>query len=760
MQLFESYAHLVLSEMAKVRVSDLANWPLYQHQDFTGKGEQVKKRYAADVAAEKIQEYIQKAVLAISQDSSISEVESEDLAAALSKAMNKQSGGMFGGTSADALSKRAVSQLLDALKGQTPAVKTQVAQVVAVAAKQAEDKPEQAQEIAAKGAEVAADIVAQNEPENTQQEPGNSSIEQATPRANVLDKEFEVTPGLYKLLLDDIQNFNKKNQKLSIEPVEIEYIGERQTKGAKPDQTFTLIKFKVKVPKLTVGAAQGEEYKYIGKIDHKQGNLLSMAPNTGKEQEVIAHARKADARDCKCGKRLERSKTYIIENPVGKLEQVGGTCLQKYIPGANEAKITRLIQYLEELTRDIMGYVTRSESGEGGDRDEFGGGGSRGGMYNIKDALTLGIIITLKNPFRSKNMGGYTTAEQIMDAFSGQIQDKLRKSPKDQELLNVANAMLSYSENKDSYKEEVEKLIQWGLEKFKPKEAESSYAYNMVNLLNRVNEGYIDEKKLPLLVSVLSGYISSRKTPEQESSKVSSFLGQPGQIIGDVKNYKIKNQKDKVAMRGVDLNQYPYSKPIKAKIINYRSFSSDFGLKNFYEAEDEEGNLLSWTARGGGLEDDQVIKVRNGGLNIIINNAKVVGHRRSLGVVQLRNLKFEGSNETYASKKPIYISSKDAENRFRGQMPPPENKEQAIELLNQYGVPWKVGEYDSYSNIYRGSGKLVNCDLAWFKKPANYTELKNTGQGNAVDFFIDDKESQEPANESFTFASYYATLNS
>ena len=142
--------------------------------------------------------------------------------------------------------------------------------------------------------------------------------------------------------------------------------------------------------------------------------------------------------------------------------------------------------------------------------------------------------------------------------------------------------------------------------------------------------------------------------------------------------------------------------------------------------------------------------------NIIINIAKVVEHRRSLGVVQLKNLKFEGSEEIYASKKPVYISSRDAEIRFKGQMPPPENKEQAIELLNQYGVPWKVGEFDSYTQIYRGNGRLVDCDLAWFKKPANYTDIKNAGLGNAINFRVADEEPQEPANESLSFVDFYS----
>lgn len=76
---FNSLVNQIFFEMAKVNVSDLSKWPSYAHPEFEGTSPVFQNKYGKKYNPDALLGLIKNAVLEISKDPNLSEIEDKDL---------------------------------------------------------------------------------------------------------------------------------------------------------------------------------------------------------------------------------------------------------------------------------------------------------------------------------------------------------------------------------------------------------------------------------------------------------------------------------------------------------------------------------------------------------------------------------------------------------------------------------------------------------------------------------------------------------
>jgi len=583
---FNAFVNYILDEMAMVKTSDLSNWP-YEHGE--GGGDQVRSRYRRDKPVEEIRELIKKAVLEISKDPNVTEIDSKDLAEKLKEIML---GAKFGGTSAGAIAGKAVNDLLTFLKGQPTSSKKAVVNTVVNAVKDIEDKPAQAVQIATQAAQDTAEVVAQAQPQSTQEpekkaeETPGENIEMPSGEVLTKNEKLEIfnstvtlTVGYYENFLETVKKFNLKSAKRNIPPIEVQFIKTHQ-RETRDERLINLVDFKVIIPPLILGGVSGK-YKFIAKIDHTQNNVISIIPGSANEQDVINKYAEAKGK-CErvgCADR-KRNATFIVQDTSnGKLIQLGSVCLEKYVGGAERAIIS-LLSDLESFTKEILGLVERTYK-----EDEGGGEGGGGGFvdpnkasYGINDVLGFGLML-IRNDGRYKPVadGDDSTAARIKSALSGEansvaIQDRGERGAKAKSLVRMVSL---FNQERDSYAEIINNLVEWGLREY-GKPNGTALQHNVKTLLGLTKEsagGFIKGYNIGKLVWIIPSFLKSIgeeefKREEKEDS-LGEFVALERSIIGTLSTND-RSKMRKILGKDVDLNQFPFNGPIPVTLFSKR----------------------------------------------------------------------------------------------------------------------------------------------------------------------------------------------
>lgn len=616
---FNNLVNQIFFEMAKVNVSDLSKWPSYAHPEFEGTSPVFQNKYGKKYTPDALLGLIKNAVLEISKDPNLSEIEDKDLVAQLVKAFRS---GSMSPTTADVLSKRAVRQLLDFIKTQPASSKQEVAQIVAVAAKKVEDNPRQGLQIAAQAAQDSAEVVTQVQPEPSTNQPDSLKSSEETPEGNIEMPSGEVltknekleifnstvtlTVGYYENFLEKIKTFNLKSAKKDIPPIEVQFIKTHQ-KETRNEQLINLVDFKVIIPPLILGGAAGR-YKFVAKIDHTQNNVISIIPGTANEQDVINKYAEAKGR-CErvgCADR-KRNATFIVQDTSnGKLIQLGSVCLEKYIGGA-ERSIISLLNSLEGFTQEILGLIEKTyEEGEGG-----GGGGGFVDInkmgYAISDVLGFGLMLTKSEGFKPKAAGEDSTSQRIKLALSGEANNIIwtdRNSERAKSAQRLIDKWAKFNQEKDSYTQSINDLVQWGLQEYSkpaPDSDKASLYHNVKTLLGMTKDpsgGFIKGYSIGKVVWIIPKFLEATDENFKRPEKVeltSNYVGTKGGAIGKL-NKKDKEKNESLGVKNFE--EFPYNGPIPVTVTDIGTSEGRFGVTTRINMIDERGNVyVYWATR-------------------------------------------------------------------------------------------------------------------------------------------------------------------
>ena len=651
---FNSFVQNLLDEMAQVKVSDLSNWPSYTHPEFEGTSGVFQNKYGKKYTPQQLETLIKNAVLEISKDPNLAEVEDKQLAAELVKAFR---GGSMSPTTADVISKRAVKQLLDSLKSQPNSTKQVVAKAVAVAVKAVEQKPEQAEQIASDSAETAVDQIeatppaSSSEPEKkTAEVPTETGGGETKEVTDILDQEFSFVEDLYDKVVEDVAALNKRASKKGIPSITVEKTGEEVVeKRYNPNRAdsrkgvmLKKIKFRIRVPQLQLPGG----WKFIGRVDHTDiGNLIVSVPNSGHEEDLHRLYGNSQPSYCDhCNTTRKRTSTFVVQDAQNKLKRIGRQCLKDYLPGGDQG-VKNMLDYAEYLSKIAEGLKEfESRGGEGDyDDDRMGGGSSRYDSFRIKETLGVALAYVRKLGYVSRSKanadnesGQYSepTSAKIVRGITGELEDKLSRDKNNGSLKAELSALEDYRGNKEKYEEESDKVIEWGKEHIarqleKPSNM-TEYFKNLQTILNgAASSGAIPEKYLGYLVSILPAYNKAIDAQDQEKlskergEQVSNYIGTVGGPIGEL-NY---NDKRKLKKMGVeDVDAFPYNGPIPVTVTGSRGFERQGygyydtgGTTTMINMIDDQGNVYVYFANG----DAEYEK----GLKLIIRRALIKNHK-------------------------------------------------------------------------------------------------------------------------------------
>jgi hypothetical protein len=650
---FNSFVHTILAEMAQVKVSDLSNWPSYTHPAFDDTSSVFQNKYGKKYTPEQLQTLIKNAVLEISKDPNLAEIEDKQLAAELVKAFRA---GSMSPTTSDVISKRAVKQLLDSLKSQPNSSKQAVAKAVAVAAKSAEQKPEQAVQIATQVAQNTSEVVsqAQPEPEKKKEEAPVPSGGETKEVTDILDQEFSMVEDLYDKVVEDVAALNKRASKRGIPMITVEKTGEEVVeKRYNPNKVdsrkgvmLKKIKFRIRVPQLQLPGG----WKFIGRVDHTDiGNLIVSVPNSGHEEDLHKLYGNSQPSYCDhCNTTRKRTSTFVVQDAQGKLKRIGRQCLKDYLPGGDQG-VKNMLDYAEYLSKIAEGLKEFEAMGGEGDYDDdrMGGGSSKYDSFRIKETLGVALAYVRKLGYVSRSRanadnesGGQSepTSAKIVKGITGQLEDIISKAGGPAKAGGGAMAELSaledYRGNKEKYNDEADKVIEWGKEYIarqleKPSNM-TEYFKNLQTILNgAASSGTIPEKYLGYLVSILPAYNKAIDTQDQEKltkergEQVSNYIGTVGGPIGEL-NYNDKRKLKNMGVDGVD--SFPYNGPIPVTVTGSRGFERQGygyydtgGTTTMINMIDDQGNVYVYFASGSGEYEK--------GLKLIIKRALIKNHK-------------------------------------------------------------------------------------------------------------------------------------
>lgn len=651
---FNSFVQSVLDEMAQVKVSDLSKWPSYSHPEFNDTSSVFQNKYGKRYSPEQLQTLIKNAVLEISKDPNLAEIDDKVLTAELNKVFRA---GSMSPTTSEVLSKRAVRQLLDFLKTQPNSSKQEVAQAVAVAAKSAEEEPSQAVQIATQAAQDTAEVVtlAQPEPEKkTEEAPGVSGGGEAKEVTDILDQEFSMVESLYDKVVEEVDALNKRAAKRSIPLITVEKTGEevveKRYDPSKADSRrgvmLKKIKFRIKVPQLQLPGG----WKFIGRVDHTDiGNLIVSVPNSGHEEDLHKLYGNSQPSYCDhCNTTRRRTSTFVVQDGQGKLKRIGRQCLKDYLPGGEQG-VKKMLDYAEYLSKIAEGLRDFEERGGEGDYDNEGGGGGNPKYDNFRIKETLGVALAYvrrlgyvsKSKANADNEDGGNsepTSAKIIKGITGALEDIISKVGGPAKAGGGAVAELAalsdYRENKEKYNDEADKVIEWGKEYIarqleKPSNM-TEYFKNLQIILNgAASSGGIPEKYLGYLISILPAYNKAIDAQDQEKlskergEQVSEYIGTVGGPIGEL-NYNDKRKLKKMGVQGVDA--FPYNGPIPVTVVGTRGFErqgfgyyDSGGTTTMVNMIDDQGNVYVYFASG----DFQAEK----GTKLIIKRALIKNHK-------------------------------------------------------------------------------------------------------------------------------------
>ena len=647
----------VLDEMAQVRVSDLSNWPSYTHPEFEGTSGVFQNKYGKKYTPQQLETLIKNAVLEISKDPNLAEIEDKQLAAELVKAFRS---GSMSPTTADVISKRAVKQLLDSLKSQPNATKQTVAKVVAVAAKAVEQKPEQAEQIAAASAETAVDRIEASVPEpqvmkdKPSEEPTAGPAGEAKDVTDILDQEFSLVEDLYDKVIEDVAALNKRASKRGIPLITVEKTGEEMVEkrynpnqvGSRKGVMLKKINFRIRVPQLQLPGG----WKFIGRVDHTDiGNLIVSVPNSGHEEDLHRLYGNSQPSYCDhCNTTRKRTSTFVVQDAQGKLKRIGRQCLKDYLPGGDQG-VKNMLDYAEYLSKIAEGLKEfESRGGESDyDDDRMGGGSFKYDNFRIKETLGVALAYVRKLGYVSRSRanvdnetGGQSepTSAKIVKGITGQLEDIIARAGGPAKAGGGAmaelNALEDYRNNKEKYETEADKVIEWGKEYIarqleKPSNM-TEYFKNLQTILNgAASSGAIPEKYIGYLVSIIPAYNKAIDSQDQEKlskergEQVSNYIGTVGGPIGEL-NYNDKRKLKKMGVEGVD--GFPYNGPIPVTVLGTRGFErqgfgyyDSGGTTTMVNMIDDEGNVYVYFANG----DFEAEK----GTKLIIKRALIKNHK-------------------------------------------------------------------------------------------------------------------------------------
>ena len=618
----ESINQLFL-DMAKVGVSSLSNWPSYTHPEFDNTSSVFQSKYGKKYSPEQLQDLIKNAVLEISKNPNLAEIEDKDLAAELVKAFRA---GSISPTTSDIISKRAVRQLLDFLKTQPSTSAQTIVNTVAVAAKDAEQKPEQAEQIADQGAEVAAAQAIEpvqskeTQPENTPQPSAQSSTETTSGEAmkndwsEVFNREFSVLEVYYDQVVEKIEALNKKLSGKGIPTVSIEKTGVKTVKVPEREELFKEITFKVNVPGLQLPGG----WKFVARVDHEAiGNLIVSAPNTGHEKDLHKLYGNSQPSFCDhCQTTRKRTSTFVIEDEKGNLKRIGRQCLRDYLPGGEKA-VSSILNYAEYITKIAEGLIELEEKEKDPDYESMGGS-SRYSNFGIKGVLGMGLAFIRTQGYTSKskaqtiNYQGNSfvepTSDKVMRALTGELEKAIRQFGQGKaatELGSDVKAWEKYKDNPEKFQEEADKIIEWGKD-YVAKQLEkpssmTEYYRNLQTILNGATEsGSIPKKYVGYLISVIPAYEKAKNGDGDEQSKEgktkeeknSEYVGTVGMPIGEL------SAADKRKYKGTDLSGFPFNGPINVTVTGSRQFERQGfgyydlgGTTTMVNMVDDKGNV-------------------------------------------------------------------------------------------------------------------------------------------------------------------------
>lgn len=396
----------------------------------------------------------------------------------------------------------------------------------------------------------------------------------------------------YDDFVEQITKVNKRNSKYGLPEVTVEQTGQSFKKHKDGNGFYKLIEFRIQAPKLVLPG----DWAFIASIDHLgDSNIINKAPGAELNDSLHDLYGSAKSSICDhCGKRRNRTSTYIIRNSAGELKRVGKQCLQDYLPGGADSasKVLAFAQTMSDILRGLKQIKL------GGSEDEGGISGSHSAQrsYPLKEIVSAAIQIIKTLGYVKANSGEYTDSSR--EATSQTVLRFLQR-PEDftEDSKNAYDALIAKS--KVNATPLINKAVEW-IQKYSSDQAKGGGNmqdyYRNISALYKTPDEYISTKHFGYVVSAVSIFLKnySKDTNVSKDEKpVGDFVGTPGMPIGQL-SYADRN---KLKKANIDITKFPYIGPIPvvattdSASFERQSFSYyDSGISYRVSFEDDQGN--------------------------------------------------------------------------------------------------------------------------------------------------------------------------
>lgn len=345
-------------------------------------------------------------------------------------------------------------------------------------------------------------------------------------------KYFDVPRANVAWLMSKITDMNKRATKLGCDAVFVE-----ETTPPTPQQYRNrdgdLVETMVHHIGITGAMPVLAGWRLIAILDHDSAarNIVRTVPGQEIDRSMYGLAPWCDH----CRTERQRKQTYIVGHADGSTKQVGSTCLQDFLGGADPVLFGAMAQYIG----DVFGAAEEAEEWE----SDLGGGGYY--CYRLQEYLSwAALAVRLSGYKKSADMSPtWSTALMIWNNYIKR-RSSLTPDVDDQDLATKALAWIA------------------GID---PDTTESAY---MRNLAIICKEEYVDHRNLGFAASLVPTY--QREMGKRLERGTSKFVGKPGER---------RQFADMVVVRAIPTEGW-------------------YGLKTICVFQDPDGNHIVWPATG------------------------------------------------------------------------------------------------------------------------------------------------------------------
>ena len=383
-------------------------------------------------------------------------------------------------------------------------------------------------------------------------EPPDVDEQNVEQRSEPFPREFTVKPRGFDKLTAKIDGLAARAKRLGVEPPRVEVLRE----WSEPiDPEFPEVTHKLREVRV-VGdwPLESNGWHFLAALRHTEhGNIIKRSPWADKAITVPEFHRASRPNCSHCATDRKRKTTYLLAGPEGQIKQVGGDCLQNYLPAGSIEGLCELAASMGDVIAEAMGD---DESGGGGDGDDFGNGNK---LIDTKAFVAEVARVVREHGFISRKNS---------DVFTG------KTATADHALM----AMLDRAKNRDmrdrptdADRETAEQVMAWA----RGLTPASDYEHNLKVAALQPDVG--EHRTAALLASAVPAY--NRAMGVERQRKAAAEAGWlPGAKAGD----KIE---------------------VTAQLLDSSIHDGNYGESRRHRLVTPEGHYLTWWGTGNQMRD-------------------------------------------------------------------------------------------------------------------------------------------------------------